>query len=228
MTLSIVLTALYGGTLVSFYTSPGYLTDINSLEMVDSAVSVIYSFGPLIDVITDVDEADVMHRLNRKFQPVLTSQNWSRVVSRIAAGESEAVLMDHNFARFSARNPSLMGEDGRPLLHEVRECALSPAFLGFALRRNSPLLAPLDALLLRMASAGLQEHYEAATDHDLSVAGLVTIPQRSRRADPLKMPHLAAPGLVLGLGLALAGTCFACELLTLRIKYYKRHRHILK
>ncbi|GLG94128.1 Ionotropic receptor 874, partial [Gryllus bimaculatus] len=212
----VVITNAYSGKLLSFFTTPVYYVDINTLEEVADKIEVVHTFLNVLNPLADGDISDSIKAIERraKSMPAVDKMGNNQVdqaklfLKEIRERGKGAMILQKLVIPFFSQLPD--EESGN-------ECLVSPGFEAPTVAKGDAILEVANAFFSRLVEGGFYEQWRALQWHKMAANG-VTRPLGSAGArktapKPLAREQLAGPFLLLSIGLALAAVALAAELL---------------
>lgn len=111
-------------------------------------------------------------------------------------------------------------KDGTTKFYEVDECALSPAYLGFPVRRHWPGLPRLNSIIQRLVQGGFLQKWLKDVDYGFHLSGMYGNPKPIKEPQKLGLEHFQGSFCVLAIGLGISIVAFVLE--------YKTSKHKIK
>lgn len=109
-------------------------------------------------------------------------------------------------------------KNGKSKLYVVDECALSPAYIGFPVRRHWPGLPRLNSIIQHLLQGGFLVKWLQDVDYEFMLKGTYGDSNIVNRPQKLGLEHFQAAFLVLAFGLGISFLAFGLESNSLRIK----------
>jgi hypothetical protein len=216
---SMVLTAIYQSSLITYLMSPQFYKDIDTLQDFDKSGLRLVMFpgikeSALLDTLNPLRVS-----LNKK--TTTTTQNFSACIHNAIRYRDRGCAFNQLSADWTVRQEQYFS-DGVPQLHLMSEC-LSWYAEAYEVRRDSPFLPYFNTVISRVTESGLTRKWRDDVRYTV-IAQERRIHRASNQKLKLQLMHFQAAFFSLIIGLLMSMLVFLWEIKLSMLPYQQKKR----